>query len=135
MMHQEASYPDALEKLVSQLHVLGPYKFQFSLEERDRFHARGLTFVVNFETDCVHHDKSGPCKGIFRAPRLFDVPAIYYNEREWEKWLFDRVHDVMIHELREEFVFVDGDETKRPFMPPHRLGTDQYGLPDVWIGN
>jgi hypothetical protein len=126
IMYQEAPYPEALVGLVAQLRVLGMPKMSFELEEMVRFHSWGLALIITIE----YEDMYQPGRE-FRSRRIFDVPASWLSEKQWKRWLFDQVHGVMIHELREGFILEhEGGTLERPFAPSHKPGIDQYCLPD-----
>ena len=128
-MYQEAPYPEILERLVSELQVWGHPKMAFSLEEKTRWNgpynpetnAYGLTLVVTLDTESAHRDHT------FHTVIPFDVPAINYSQRAWTRWLFDRMHDVVLHELMEGFCI--GGE--RPFLPLHSPGANRFVVTEL----
>lgn len=57
-----------------------------------------------------------------RVSHFFPVPTATYNEKSWQRWIFEMCRRVENHELGEWFK-VDGH---RPFAPLHGPGEDPY---------
>jgi hypothetical protein len=53
---------------------------------------------------------------------FFPVPTTTYNEKSWQRWIFEMCRRLENHELGEWFM-VNG---KRPFAPMHGPGEDPY---------
>jgi hypothetical protein len=58
----------------------------------------------------------------------FIVPAATYNERQWVRWVADRILSIEAHETMENF-FVNGERVNAP---RHGNGWDPYAL---WFEN
>lgn len=59
----------------------------------------------------------------------FAVPPATYDQRSWQRWLFDRLGDVDLHERMEDFAVADSpgsEHAVRPFAPNHGPGNDPY---------
>jgi hypothetical protein len=57
-----------------------------------------------------------------RVAHLFPVPMATYNEKSWQRWIFEMCRRVENHELGEWFRVGE----KRPFAPLHGPGEDPY---------
>jgi hypothetical protein len=57
-----------------------------------------------------------------RVAHFFPVPMATYNDKSWQRWIFEMCRRVENHELGEWFR-VDG---RRPFAPLHGPGEDPY---------
>lgn len=57
-----------------------------------------------------------------RVGHFFPVPMATYNERSWQRWIFEQCRRVENHELGEWFRIGD----RRPFAPLHGPGEDPY---------
>jgi len=57
-----------------------------------------------------------------RVAHFFPVPIATYNEKSWQRWLFEMCRRVENHELGEWFRVGE----KRPFAPLHGPGEDPY---------
>lgn len=120
-MAQAAPYPAALAALVEQCSYRPGW--QIALRDMDRGQKSvGLTLVIT--TDTVNSYDHG--KPMF-VNHLFIVPAASYDERSWQRWLFDRFVDVETHEAM-EFFTIDGD---KPYAPSHGPGNDPYLIREV----
>jgi len=58
----------------------------------------------------------------YRVNHYFIVPAATYDERSWQRWVFDQLVLVETHEVM-EFFKVD---KHRPFAPNHGPGRNPY---------
>ena len=118
---QVAPYPIELEQLVNSL----TYKknWNFYLQEEDRGQeSKGLTLVIAISTpDSYHPDE------IRRVNHLMIVPAASYDERSWQRWLFEQICLVETHEAM-EFFQVEG---VRPYAPSHGPGNDPYMVREI----
>lgn len=118
---QEGPYPAELADLVSRVRFRPGYKV--SLENRDRGQgSRGLTLVIlTNEPDTYNPDRWRP------VYHYHIVPAAAYNRQSWQQWLFDRLHEVSLHEDMEWFRLAADDGTEhRPLAPNHGPGWDPY---------
>jgi hypothetical protein len=52
----------------------------------------------------------------------FVVPVATYDSLNWARWVFERVKEIELHEVREWFK-LDGE---RPYQPHHGDGEDPY---------
>lgn len=121
MMWQTAPYPDALKELVDELELpLHPKWDVYLLDDYDRGQGcRGMTLdVVTWGLDSYHPERGET----YRVHHFFIVPAAAYNKRSWQRWLFDQLMLVELHEGMEGFV-IDGS---RPYSPNHGEGHDPY---------
>jgi hypothetical protein len=124
-MHQVAPYPYILRDLVDVLEYRRHLGWRVWLEndyQRDKpgRHAgesRGLTLIVQRHG----HDTYDPGTNV-TVSHCFAVPPATYDERSWQRWLFDRLGDVDTHERMEDFV-IGG---RRPYAPSHGPGNDPY---------
>jgi len=57
-----------------------------------------------------------------RVAHFFPVPTATYNEKSWQRWIFEMCRRVENHELGEWFKVGE----KRPFAPLHGPGEDPY---------
>lgn len=57
-----------------------------------------------------------------RVAHFFPVPTATYNEKSWQRWIFEMCRRVENHELGEWFKI----GKKRPFAPCHGPGEDPY---------
>jgi hypothetical protein len=115
---QQAPYPDELADLVEHC-TLDP-GWTVSLVDRDRGQgSKGLTLVILVTVFDSYHPDRGRT---YRVNHFFPVPPASYNRRSWQRWLFDRYLDVLIHEGAEMFKI--GAEP--PYAPLHGPGNDPY---------
>jgi hypothetical protein len=130
-MTQVAPYPQALRALVDRLEYRKGDGWRVWLEGMmDRGQgSKGLTLVVQrCGPDTYNPDT------ILRVNHLFIVPAAAYDWRSWQRWLFDRIGDVDIHERMENFVLHDApgsEHVTRPYAPSHSDGNDPYLVREV----
>ena len=71
-----------------------------------------------------------------RVAHLMPVPPAAYDERSWQRWLFDQILLVERHEAMEWFVLAIPDAPAgtwawrdrevRPYAPTHAPGSDPY---------
>lgn len=119
---QEACWPDALERLVAGC----TYRPGWTVElvgDYDRGQgSQGTTLVIT--TDTVNSYR--PAQPI-HVNHLFIVPAAAYDERSWQRWLFECFHQVEFHEAM-EFFTIDGN---KPYAPSHGPGNDPYLIREV----
>jgi hypothetical protein len=131
-MTQTAPYPDVLAGLVKCLRYRARLGWEVALfddYQRDKpgRHAgesRGLTLVV---TRCGPDTYHPECT--IAVNHLFPVPPATYDLRSWQRWLFDRLGDVDLHERMEDFLVADSpgsEHVTRPYAPSHKPGSDPY---------
>lgn len=120
-MSQVSPYPWTLARLVETCTYRPGWVVE--LLEYDRGQgSRGLTLVIT--TDTVN--SYAPHQPM-RVNHLFIVPAAAYDERSWQRWLFERFHQVEFHEAM-EFFEIDG---VKPYAPNHGPGNDPYLLREL----
>lgn len=128
---QVAPYPDELADLVSKLSYRAHQGWVVDLIDdcaRDKdahgnVVGRGLTLSVLTKGYDSYNADAGPT---YRVAHYFIVPAATYNRAAWQRWLFDQLAKVELHECMEHFVMIDHDEPVRPFAPLHGPGCDPY---------
>lgn len=102
--------------------------WRFSLEDRNRdtdsegqVIGSGLTLVIS----TLGYNSYKPSLGeTYRVLHFFIVPAATYDERAWQRWLFDQIVLVETHEAMEFFKI----DKKRPFAPNHGPGRNPYSV-------
>lgn len=120
-MTQQAPYPYELFDLVASL----TYKkdWDFRLKDIDRGQgSTGLTFIATVYGPDTYHPEE-----IRGVNHYFIVPAASYNRQSWQRWLFERLSEVELHETMEWFK-VNG---YRPFAPNHSPGHDPYTVREL----
>jgi hypothetical protein len=135
-MHQEAPYPAALARLVGQLRYRDNWRFE--LRDIDRGQgSRGLTLIITARVPNSYE----PYDDITVA-HYMPVPPAAYDERSWQRWLFDQCQLVDRHEAMELFRLVrmpsyvgqDGEQhelIERPYAPSHGPGNDPYLIREI----
>lgn len=157
-MSQSAPYPQILQDLVDHCAYRAGWTFKLEDIERDSASTHegastGLTFIGI--TGTVTYEEGGGWSygplGLVRDPEghyayegamdayhpevarpvyfYFPVPPATYDERSWQRWMFDRLLEVERHEAMEHFS-VRGD---RPYGPSHGPGNDPYLIREVGI--
>lgn len=131
-MQQAAPYPDALAHLVKCLRYRQDLGWDVYLEDdlqrdkpgRHSGESRGLTLVVTrCGRDTYHPDKT------IAVNHYFAVPPATYNLASWQRWLFDQLGLVDLHERMEDFAIADSpgsEHVTRPYRPVHAPGWDPY---------
>jgi len=138
-MTQWAPWPEDLEAAVREFRYLEGWRF--SLEDVDRDYADpatrqipiagGLTLIIFVPCmDSYHPERYRP------VDHLHPVPAATFNRQSWERWLFDRLCDTLVHEAGEWSRFVSGSgsvadggvdvDVRRPFAALHGPGDNPY---------
>jgi hypothetical protein len=122
MMSQVAPWPDALEGMVKNLIHRQRYNAHLA-DNLDRGQdCRGLTLVVDItEPDAYHPGK------MRSVAHYFPVPAAAYDYRSWQRWLFEQLHSISLHEDMEAFT-IDGE---KPYAPSHGPGNDPYMIREI----
>jgi hypothetical protein len=95
----------------------GPPEWAFKLVDEDG----AKRFVVTIYTKSNYDQEKD-----FAVSHFHPVPIATYNEKSWQRWVFDHCLRTMHHELGEALVF-DG---KRPFGPCHGPGFNPYDIHD-----
>lgn len=115
---QVAPWPTALSHLVAKLTYRPGWTFH--LAEMDRGQGSvGLTLdIVTSGYDSYHPDRGQN----YRVHHYMPVPPAAYDERSWQRWLFDQLLLVERHEACEFFVI----DAERPYAPSHGPGNDPY---------
>ena len=124
---QVAPYPSELADLVSKCSYRAHEGWVIDLVDdlpRDKdpdgnVIGHGLTLSVLTQG----YDSYKPENGMtYRVYHYFIVPAATYNRASWQRWLFDQLCRVELHEAMEHFII--GGE--RPLAPLHYPGADPY---------
>lgn len=116
LMQQWAPYPNILESLVARCKYRPGWRLALSDRARGQGSV-GLTLAVWIVAPDTYH----PEKEI-TVVHYFIVPAAAYDERSWQRWLFEQLLLVERHEACEFFQI---DEV-RPYAPHHGPGQDPY---------
>lgn len=139
MMYQEAPHPTELEDLIQRLHYKDGWGFELRdlLRDPPTTHSGrswGLTLSITIVCRNSYSDE------MVRVSHLFPVPPATYDQRSWQRWLFEQIVNVERHEameffrLRERAVGEDNAEIVteyRPYAPSHGPGNDPYMLREV----
>jgi hypothetical protein len=131
-MKQSAPYPDELADLVEHLRYRPGWRFRLADIERDPADthgqaAGGLTFIATTNTINAYHPEQK-----VTVNHYFIVPAATYNRASWQRWLFDCMTKVELHECMEFFAFGSHADHHvdpgliRPYAPTHAPGDDPY---------
>lgn len=114
---QVAPYPTALRSLVERLSYKQGWRFTL-IDDLDRGQgSEGMTLIININVP----DSYDPSR-MFFVNHYMIVPAASYDERSWQRWLFEQVILVERHEAAEFFMVDDS----RPYAPNHGPGNDPY---------
>jgi hypothetical protein len=123
MNTQTAPYPHALATLIEHLQYRPGFRIWLTDPDYDRGQgSKGLTLIVQASVPDSYHPERQ-----ITVNHLFPVPPAAYDERSWQRWLFDRLGEVETHE-RCEFFRIDG---YRPYAPHHQPGADPYTIYEV----
>lgn len=116
-----APYPEELAQLVEDCRYRPGW--QVYLADIDRGQgSKGLTLVITTDTiDTYHPDNR------IRVNHYFPVPPAAYDQRSWQRWLFNQYVLVEQHEAQ-EFFQIAGE---RPYAPSHGPGNDPYMVREV----
>lgn len=128
-MRQVAPDPEPLAELVAALRYRDGYRFSLTRDDYDRGQgSKGLTLIIN-----ITGKNSYPPHGIVSVDHLFPVPPAAYDRRSWQRWLFDRIGDVDLHERCEWFTLTTpgGSLSHKPYAPSHGPGSDPYLVREV----
>lgn len=119
---QSAPYPDDLHDLVNVCTYRKGWRVWLG-DNHDRGQdSHGLTLFI--QTDTVNSYRQDEP---MHVNHLFIVPAASYDRRSWQRWLFERFHDVELHECM-EFFTIGG---AKPYAPSHGPGNDPYMVREV----
>lgn len=123
-MRQVAPHPQPLVEVLGSFAYNPPGReWVFSLKDVDRGQgSAGLTLVINI----TGPDTYDPVRWV-SVDHLMPVPPAAWDERSWQRWLFDQIGLVELHERMEFFKL--GDE--RPYAPSHGPGNDPYLIREV----
>ncbi len=128
-MVQTAPYPTALASLVARCTYRPGWRFTLRDVDRDTS-AEGVVVGSGLTLDIttLGYNAYKPSAGeTYRVHHYFIVPAATYDERAWQRWLFEQVLLVERHEAMEFFRVQDSDGTnRRPYAPNHGPGRDPY---------
>jgi hypothetical protein len=104
---------DVLHRVVNEAACLPGWKF-------DLWDDDGALRLIIQIRGVDNYDHTRP----FVVNHVHPVPMTTYNERSWQRWLYERCMRTMTHELGESLRF--GDAQLRPFAPMHGPGEDPY---------
>ncbi len=121
---QEAPFPQPLADLVEHCELEKDWMVYLDDGRRRGQGCSGLRLNILTQTFDTYHPEQGR---EYRVLHMFPVPAAAYDRRSWQRWLFDRYCDVVIHESCEWFK-IDGE---RPYAPHHGDGEDPYVVWEV----
>jgi hypothetical protein len=126
--NQTAPYPQSLAIMIEQVRYKPGFRFELNNIDRGQ-DSKGLTLSIYITTnDAYHSDRDRS------VVHYFPVPPAAYDERSWQRWLFDRILDVETHEAMEFFRFPPeqvGDKEIHPYAPSHGPGNDPYMIREV----
>ena len=130
-MRQVAPDPAVLAGLVDRLDYNPPGReWSFSLLDMDRGQGSdGLTLVINITGPDTYNPRH-----FVSVNHLMIVPAAAYDARSWQRWLFDQIGLVELHERCEFFKIADSpgsEHVTRPYAPSHGPGNDPYLIREV----
>lgn len=106
---------ELLAKVVKETKCFPGWYFKLVDEEGAKRLVITLDTVSNYNPDMP-----------FAVSHYQPVPVAAYNEKTWQKWIFDQCIRVMNHEIGEALKF----NGKRPFAPCHGPGFDPYQVHD-----
>jgi hypothetical protein len=113
---QRAPYPRELEDIITNLEYKDNFGFNLESFERDPG-CIGLTLIITIVTPNSYNpaEKRG-------VRHFFPVPPATYNRQSWERWVFDCIMKIELHEACE---FFEVNKVK-PYAPTHGPGDDPY---------
>jgi hypothetical protein len=137
MMTQTAPYPAILAGLVARLRYRKHLGWEVWLEDdlqrdkpgRHTGESRGMTLVVQRCGPDTYHPEHH-----LRVNHYFAVPPATYNLASWQRWLFERLGEVDLHERMEDFAIADSpgsEHVVRPYAPNHGPGEDPYRVTEL----
>ena len=129
-MRQAAPYPDLLAALVRRLHYRPGWTFRLVDHDRGQG-SEGLTLVITTLGYDSYHPEWGEH---YRVNHYMPVPPAAFDERSWQRWLFDQLLLVERHECMEFFVLCSepgGEDHVRPYAPSHGPGNDPYIVREI----
>jgi hypothetical protein len=113
---QRAPFPHELAELVESLTYRAG--FSFTLDDIDRGQdSAGLTLIINISGPDSYHPER-----LVSVNHYMPVPPAAFDRRSWQRWLFEQIALVELHE-RCEFFTIDGS---KPYAPSHGPGNDPY---------
>ena len=124
VLTQTAPYPKALASLVERVSYRPGWRCWLEDTDRDKdaegnVVGKGLTLVIT----TLGYNSYKPSDGeTYRVHHYFIVPAATYDERAWQRWLFDQYVLVETHEAMEFFRI----DKRRPYAPNHGPGRNPY---------
>lgn len=141
-MRQIASRPGPLYSLVSRLQYRPGW--EFSLLDLDRGQgSEGLTLVITTQGYNSYHTARGET---YQVNHYMPVPPAAYDERSWQRLLFEQLLLVERHECMEFFAFrvvpaghpseftsLEDEQCGliRPYAPNHGPGNDPYTVREL----
>jgi hypothetical protein len=128
LMRQEAPYPAALADLVDRLEYRDGWTFGLTGLDRGQG-SIGLTLIITVATV-----NSYPPHERMKVAHYMPVPPASFDERSWQRWLFEQILLVERHEAMEFFTIHDtptSAEFVKPYAPSHAPGNDPYLVREV----
>jgi hypothetical protein len=129
-MRQHAPDPVPLRELVAGLRYRDGFTFRLTGNDYDRGQgSEGLTLIIN-----ITGRNSYPPHNPVSVNHLFPVPPAAYDRRSWQRWLFDQIGLVELHERCEWFTLAgqpDEAGLLKPYAPCHGPGNDPYLVREV----
>jgi hypothetical protein len=128
-MRQIAPQPGVLLDLVSRLEYRPGWEFDLSDIDRGQG-SEGLTLVITTLGYNSYHADRGES---YRVDHYMPVPPAAYDERSWQRWLFEQLLLVERHEAMEFFALreLGSAVATRPYAPSHGPGNDPYIVREV----
>ena len=124
-LSQIAPYPHMLGALLEGLTYKPRWRFALRHLDRDQG-SIGLTLVITITTTDSYDitvDKT--------VQHYFPVPPAAYDERSWQRWLFEQILLVETHEAMEFFTLDVGEGFIKPYAPSHGPGNDPYMIREL----
>lgn len=116
-MQQTAPDPVALRTLIERVTYKADWRFTL-VDDFDRGQGSvGMTLIINITVPHSYQPDTP-----FTVNHYMIVPAASYDERSWQRWLFEQICLVERHEAAEFFKIAGS----RPFAPNHGPGHDVY---------
>ena len=136
-LHQEAPYPLELRALLKRLQYKQGWNFELTDIDRGQG-SIGLTLTITITTPNSYHPDQ-----VIRVAHLMPVPPAAYDQRSWQRWLFDQILLVERHEAcefftlvtQDDFITLNGEQVSewryKPYAPSHGPGNDPYMIREV----
>jgi hypothetical protein len=129
-MRQTAPDPEALAYLVERLSYRPGWAFKLADIDRGQG-SEGLTLIITTRGYDSYHSDRGEN---YRVNHYMLVPPAAFDNRSWQRWLFEQCLLVERHECMEFFAIHDSpgsEHSVRPYAPSHGPGNDPYLVREV----